>query len=105
MAKNIVSNLPANVIQKLLMTKIQYQQDQPYDKVIIGVAIFHPTNGKICLLKRTADEIYYPNVFELPSGNVDSSDLPLMHALVREVKEEAIKEYDSVTGSRSYSRT
>lgn len=35
-----------------------------------------------------ATEMYYPNVFELPSGNVDFSDKSLLQALYREVREE-----------------
>lgn len=39
-------------------------------------------------MKRTANEIYYPNVFELPSGNIDLTDENLARALEREVREE-----------------
>lgn len=63
----------------------------PYSKIIVGAAIFHPspsTTPKILILKRLATEPYYPNVFELPSGNVDDKDATLGDALVREVKEE-----------------
>ncbi|GAB1311991.1 hypothetical protein MFIFM68171_02201 [Madurella fahalii] len=35
-----------------------------------------------------AHEVYFPNIFELPSGKVDQEDRSLRHALVREVKEE-----------------
>lgn len=66
---------------------------KPYDKVVVGAAIFHPASTKghtpnILLLKRSANEIYYPNVFELPSGNVDVNDPSIMHGLAREVVEE-----------------
>ncbi len=47
-----------------------------------------PRTVRILLLKRAADEVYFPNVFELPSGKVDSDDRSLRHALEREVKEE-----------------
>lgn len=40
------------------------------------------------LLTRSAHEICYPNVFELPIGNVDDNDISLKHALAREVEEE-----------------
>jgi 8-oxo-dGTP pyrophosphatase MutT (NUDIX family) len=39
-------------------------------------------------LKRAAHEVYFPNVFELPSGKVDPEDLTIKHALAREVQEE-----------------
>jgi 8-oxo-dGTP pyrophosphatase MutT (NUDIX family) len=57
-----------------------------YDKIVIGAIVFKGRH--ILLLKRAAHEIYYPNVFELPSGNVDETDPTLGHALAREVKEE-----------------
>lgn len=94
-------NLQPSAASKLSMTRSQYRlhhpsaDNQPYDKIVIGAAIFESpvssTEGTIrtiMLLKRSAHEIYYPNVFELPSGNVDDSDASLKHALAREVKEE-----------------
>lgn len=66
-----------------------------YDKLVVGAAIFrhipNSTSSKIpciLLLKRAPHEPYFPNIFELPSGKVDLSDLTLKYALVREVKEE-----------------
>ncbi|KKP07233.1 hypothetical protein THAR02_00663 [Trichoderma harzianum] len=68
---------------------------RPYDKVVVGAAIFrHIPNLSsskipcILLLKRAPYEPYFPNIFELPSGKVDSTDPTLKQALVREVKEE-----------------
>ncbi|QYS93862.1 Nudix hydrolase domain-containing protein [Trichoderma simmonsii] len=66
-----------------------------YDKLVVGAAMFRHipnlTSSKmpcILLLKRAPLEPYFPNIFELPSGKVDSTDPTLKHALVREVKEE-----------------
>jgi len=76
------------------MTKEQFRRRYtsknglPFDKIVVGAAIFHPYEERICLLKRNADEMYYPNVFELPSGNVDVTDSSILSALKREVKEE-----------------
>ncbi|KAG8404954.1 hypothetical protein J3459_022405 [Metarhizium acridum] len=68
---------------------------RPYDKVIVGAAILRRAlnsislnSPRILLLKRSAHEPYFPNVFELPSGKVDPDDSTLKHALAREVKEE-----------------
>jgi 8-oxo-dGTP pyrophosphatase MutT (NUDIX family) len=58
-----------------------------YGKIVVGAMILR--NLKILLLERLSHEIYEPNVFELPSGNVDSTDPNLAHALTREVGEEA----------------
>jgi len=68
---------------------------QPYDKVVIGAAALRYASGpstpqppRILLLKRAAKEVYFPNVFELPSGKVDPEDPTIKHALIREVQEE-----------------
>jgi 8-oxo-dGTP pyrophosphatase MutT (NUDIX family) len=68
---------------------------QPYDKVVVGAAALRYAPGaafpklpSILLLKRAAHEVYFPNVFELPSGKVDPEDPTIKHALVREVQEE-----------------
>jgi 8-oxo-dGTP pyrophosphatase MutT (NUDIX family) len=77
---------------KLAMTRAEFRDSQfssagkPYDKIVIGAIIFK--ENRILVLKRAAHEIYYPNVFELPSGNVDETDPTLGHALAREVQEE-----------------
>lgn len=97
----LAPNLQPSAASKLSMTRSQYRHrhssadNQPYDKIVIGAAILESpvssmegTIRTIMLLKRSAHEIYYPNVFELPSGNVDDSDASLKHALAREVKEE-----------------
>jgi 8-oxo-dGTP pyrophosphatase MutT (NUDIX family) len=79
-------------ISKLAMSRSEFRDTHSsstgklYDKIIIGAIIFQ--GNRILLLKRAAHEIYYPNVFELPSGNVDDTDPTLGHALAREVKEE-----------------
>ena len=63
---------------------------QRYDKIVVGAAaIRHIGKGpSVLLLKRAAHEVYFPNVFELPSGKIDREDQSIKHALVREVKEE-----------------
>jgi 8-oxo-dGTP pyrophosphatase MutT (NUDIX family) len=65
---------------------------QPYDKVVVGAAALRYTSDssspRILLLKRAAHEVYFPGVFELPSGKVDPADPTIKHALVREMLEE-----------------
>jgi 8-oxo-dGTP pyrophosphatase MutT (NUDIX family) len=69
---------------------------QHFVKIVIGAAISYLATApeseldepRILLLKRSADERHYPNVFEMPGGKVDSEDLPIRDALSREVKEE-----------------
>jgi len=67
------------------------------DKVVVGAAIIRQndppagpraTGPQLLLLKRSPTENYYPNVFEMPGGNVDSTDATIRDALVREVMEE-----------------
>lgn len=69
-----------------------FANGQPYDKVAIGAAIFRynkdSSEQNILLLKRAAHELYFPNVFEIPGGKVDSKDINIKYAVIREVKEE-----------------
>ena len=98
MASNTISppllatSLDPTSTSKLAMIRAEFRDThlsstgKPYDKIVIGAIVFK--GNRILLLKRAAHEIYYPNVFELPSGNVDETDPTLGHALAREVKEE-----------------
>jgi len=47
---------------------------------------------RIPFLKCSASEIYYPNVFKMPGGKVDSEDATIRDALSREVREETTLE-------------
>ncbi|KAM0341862.1 hypothetical protein ACHAPU_009798 [Fusarium lateritium] len=61
------------------------------DKITIRAAIIRTDQRgtkRILFLKRTAHEVYYPGVFEIPGGNVDDTDLSIRDAITREVKEE-----------------
>lgn len=74
---------------------------QPYDKVVVGAAAFRcvstsHTIPSILLLKRVANEVYFPGVFELPSGNVDPDDPTIKHALFREMQEETGLEINDI---------
>ena len=47
----------------------------PYDKLVVGVAIFHPLISatkplQILLVQRAAHENVYPGFYELPGGSV-----------------------------------
>ena len=92
----------------LRLTKPQCRIDHPspegltYHKTIVGAVIFHPAPSppaKILLLKRTAIDEFYPNVFEIPGGHVEDTDADIFGALVREVQEETSLSVDSVKGS------
>lgn len=86
------STLRQHSAAKLRMTRVDFRTNYltssgtKYNKVVIGAICFN--DSKILLLKRSPNEIYYPNVFELPSGNVDDTDASLESALCREVEEE-----------------
>ncbi|KAK0119643.1 hypothetical protein ONS95_011081 [Cadophora gregata] len=90
-----VHGLPAltNEQQSILSSsKEQYLQHQELDKLVVGAAILQlggtSSGPRMLLLKRSALETYYPNVFEMPGGKVDDTDLTILAAIVREVKEE-----------------
>ncbi|KAL9621331.1 MAG: hypothetical protein Q9160_004222 [Pyrenula sp. 1 TL-2023] len=79
--------------QYLLYASIVMKQD--FDKLVVGAAIIQSpaTNPKldeplILLLRRNADEEYYPDVFEIPGGKVNDIDPSIGDALRREVQEE-----------------
>jgi len=55
-------------------------------KLVVGVLIF--SNDKVLLLKRAAAERHYPNIWELPSGKVESEDETILDAAARECFEE-----------------
>ncbi|CAF9934719.1 hypothetical protein IMSHALPRED_009817 [Imshaugia aleurites] len=92
----------------LALTKSQYRinhpspSGHPYDKIIVGAVIFHPASSppaKTLLLKRAANEEFYPNVFEIPGGHVEDTDADIYQALVREIQEETALSVDSVIAS------
>ena len=96
-------------LQMLLsLTKSEYRvkhpspAGHPHDKIVVGAVIFHPAPSppaKILLLKRAANEKFYPNVFEVPGGHVEDTDADICQALVREVHEETALSFDSIKAS------
>jgi ADP-ribose pyrophosphatase YjhB (NUDIX family) len=61
----------------------------PIDKVTVGADIIRMhTIPRILLLKRNADELYYPDVFEMPGGKVYANDASVREAITSEVYEE-----------------
>jgi 8-oxo-dGTP pyrophosphatase MutT (NUDIX family) len=94
-------------VQILNFSKEEFRQHQlsgtekSYDKIVVGAAVLRNASvlhkaPTILLLKRAAHEVYYPGVFELPSGNVDSDDATIKHALVREMLEETGLEINNI---------
>lgn len=71
------------------------------DKITVGAAIIRTTRRykEIRLLKRNANEAYYPNVFEIPGGKVDTQDTCILDAIVREVVEETNLEVSAITAA------
>ena len=64
---------------------------KPYDKLVVGAIIPKANrNGtsSILMLKRAADEEFYPNKFEIPGGKVKETDPFVRAAVKREVYEE-----------------
>ncbi|KAH8179914.1 heterokaryon incompatibility protein (HET) domain-containing protein [Sarocladium implicatum] len=75
------------------LKRINASAQKQVDKITVGAAILrnhHKENGntEILLLKRSSDETYYPNVFEIPGGKVAAGE-SLRAALKREVHEES----------------
>jgi len=93
----MTSEAKIETMNALSMSKSQcretYRNDdnQPYDKIVIGALIFDKRSSeprKVLLLKRAAHEKHYPNIFEIPGGNVEDTDATIRDAVVREVLEE-----------------
>ena len=53
---------------------------------VVGVVILQ--KDKVLLLQRSAAERHFPNIWELPSGNVENDDATLLDAAARECLEE-----------------
>ncbi|KAH8683201.1 hypothetical protein BGZ60DRAFT_524539 [Tricladium varicosporioides] len=85
------------------MSKAEFQfnhqssTNKPYNKIVAGAVILSSDSTKILLLKRSPNKAYYPNVIELPWGNIDTTDLTLGHALSRVVLEKTGPIVKSVT--------
>lgn len=78
------------------------EHNQPYDKIVIGAIIFDKRSSephKILLLKRAAHEKYYPNIFEIPGGNVEDTDATIRDAVIREVLEETGLQVEEITAA------
>ncbi|TFK51490.1 hypothetical protein OE88DRAFT_1659528 [Heliocybe sulcata] len=73
-----------------------------YHRLVVGVAIFHPRPGddqpKLLIVKRSAQERFLPNVWEIPGGHVDPDDGTIIDAVVREAQEETALTVSEVMG-------
>ncbi|EFQ85492.1 hypothetical protein PTT_19555 [Pyrenophora teres f. teres 0-1] len=63
-------------------------QHAEYDVLVTGAIVFNQ-HGKLLLVQRAADERAFPNYWEIPGGKVDDTDETILHAAVRELREEA----------------
>ncbi|KAG6989932.1 hypothetical protein G7Y79_00061g093190 [Physcia stellaris] len=75
---------------------------KPFDELVTGAIIPHQTPGEertILVLKRAAHEIYFPNIFEIPGGNVEDSDRSMADAVMREVLEETAMNVSKIIGA------
>ncbi|KAK7917319.1 hypothetical protein PG985_010927 [Apiospora marii] len=70
------------------LAEINKANNVQFDKLTVGAAILQ-SDGRILLLKRRPDEKHFPNVFEMPGGKVEETDLTIGQAIAREVLEES----------------
>ncbi|KDQ57926.1 hypothetical protein JAAARDRAFT_34742 [Jaapia argillacea MUCL 33604] len=97
-------------VESRLITAGALLSDAPiYDRVVIGVAVFKPTPAKdgdtlspnhpsVLIVKRSAHESFLPNVWEIPGGHVEPTDPTILHAVIRETKEETGLDVEAVLG-------
>lgn len=74
-------------------SRINSSAESAIKKITVGAVILRNSHvsqadTQILLLKRSAHERYYPNVFEMPGGKVDPAE-SLRAAVIREVNEES----------------
>ena len=82
--------------------KYPSQAGHSYDKMVVGAVMFHSSSSppaKMLLLKRAANEKFYPNMFPIPGGNVEDTDAVIFQVLVREVHEETAPSFVSIKAS------
>ncbi|KAF2125042.1 hypothetical protein P153DRAFT_370362 [Dothidotthia symphoricarpi CBS 119687] len=75
-------------LQEYAVHEKEFLRQHPrYSVLCTGIVVFHE-NGKLLLVQRAADEKAFPNAWEVPGGKVDDTDESILHAAVRELKEE-----------------
>ncbi|KAJ4360403.1 uncharacterized protein N0V89_000965 [Didymosphaeria variabile] len=75
-------------LQKYKVTEREYLQQNPeFQAVCTGTVVFNE-KGELLLVKRASSESAFPDFWEIPGGKVDEPDESLLHAAVRELKEE-----------------
>ncbi|KAH7382559.1 NUDIX hydrolase domain-like protein [Phaeosphaeria sp. MPI-PUGE-AT-0046c] len=77
-----------SVLEDYAVNAAEYLRQHPkYHMLCTGVVVFNG-DGKLLLVQRAADEKAFPNMWEIPGGKIDDTDETLLHAAVRELKEE-----------------
>lgn len=67
----------------------KFLQEHPeFTAVCTGIVVFNE-KGELLLVKRATSEKAFPDFWEVPGGKVDEPDESLLHAAVRELREEA----------------
>ena len=76
------------------------------DPHVVGVAIFKtlpaPGSYQLLLLKRAKEEKDFAGAWEIPGGHIEESDETVLHAVVRETREETGQEIEAVLGRLDY---
>lgn len=74
---------------------------KPYDQFVVGAIIFSPSSPsppKLLLLKCSPNEEFCPNEFGIPGGNIEDTDVDILHGLKREVRAQTGLEIKAVVG-------
>lgn len=88
--------LPETSLTGLLsLSKVQfhshYHPSLRYHNIAFGAIIFKRSianTHKLLLLRRAAHDSAFPNMFAIPGGHIEDTDLNIVHGLKREVLEE-----------------
>ncbi|KAI4183029.1 MAG: hypothetical protein L6R41_005639 [Letrouitia leprolyta] len=97
-AQTISINIPHNLRCYTLPLHSFLARNPSYDRIVCSALIFAPpasahlqssaTEPRLLIVKRSATERAFPNLWEIPGGSVDEDDPTILHSLAREVFEE-----------------
>ncbi|KAF2275595.1 uncharacterized protein EI97DRAFT_419900 [Westerdykella ornata] len=75
-------------LQEYMVSAKEFFTRHPQYHMLVSGAVIFNREGKMLLVQRAKEEKAFPNFWEIPGGKVDDTDETILHAVVREVKEE-----------------
>ncbi|KAF2261506.1 hypothetical protein CC78DRAFT_499971 [Lojkania enalia] len=79
---------PPDLQEYMVPDRVFIERNPQHNILAVGAVVFN-SEGRMLLVQRAADEKAFPNFWEIPGGKVDDTDETVLHAVVRELREEA----------------